>query len=230
MQDSSLSPNATEWFFLGQYEANTPSSVCINAPFKIGRRPDLDLCLECASVSGLHAEVTEEDGELWVLDCNSTNGTLVNSNRIFEKTRLTDGDTVQFGTAVFRLATSQTEDLDELQSAKPQSVDEGQEGEGKIERELKDADWLLEQPGHSYTVQVMSAISLDCAKRFVDDHSVSGQFAVYEKSGKNRPLYVVVLGVFEDRTRAKIKVAGLTDPTTTPRVRLLSSVHEEIEF
>lgn len=51
-------------------------------------------------VSQVHARAFERDGTLWVEDAGSTNGTLVNSNRIDQPVKLSKGDRVQVGETV----------------------------------------------------------------------------------------------------------------------------------
>lgn len=64
----------------------------------IGRDPSNDLVLPDAMVSRRHA-VVEFRGDRYTLrDCNSSNGSLVNGDRIVERT-LRDGDVVAIGTA-----------------------------------------------------------------------------------------------------------------------------------
>ncbi len=90
------------WYLIAKEpEAGIPPRIAITPPFRVGRREGFDLCLNCRNVSGLHAEFIEENGQLWVDDLNSTNGTFVNENRIRTKTFLQDGDTVQFGQSLF---------------------------------------------------------------------------------------------------------------------------------
>ena len=54
-------------------------------------------------VSTVHARTYERDGALWVEDVGSTNGTLVNSNRIDKPTRLRKGDRVQIGETILEV-------------------------------------------------------------------------------------------------------------------------------
>ena len=51
-------------------------------------------------VSQVHARAFDRDGTLWVEDAGSTNGTLVNGQRIAEPTKLRKGDKVQVGETV----------------------------------------------------------------------------------------------------------------------------------
>lgn len=51
-------------------------------------------------VSHVHARVYERDGEIWVEDLGSTNGTLVNGRPLTGAVRLRRGDRVQAGSTV----------------------------------------------------------------------------------------------------------------------------------
>ena len=92
----------------------------------------------------------------------------------------------------------------------------------------KDGQWLLNQPSHFYTVQVLSAISKERAQQHIARQAHPEQFAVYKKQGKTRMLYIVAHGIFEDRAAAKTASASLADESLSPWIRLLSSVHAEI--
>ena len=79
------------------------SKIPVEGDVKIGRDAGCELVLDCTKCSRLHARMETADGALWVEDQNSTNGTLVNNREITERTRLEDGDVVQFGDARFRV-------------------------------------------------------------------------------------------------------------------------------
>jgi uncharacterized RDD family membrane protein YckC len=64
----------------------------------IGRDPSNDLVLPDAMVSRRHAVVEWRGSQFFVRDCNSSNGSVVNGDRISEKL-LRDGDLVAIGTA-----------------------------------------------------------------------------------------------------------------------------------
>lgn len=75
-------------------------------PYKIGRDPDNDLCLEHDEyVSGHHAHIKYMDNNLFLYDLNSRNGTFVNGRKITGTScALQRGDTIKFGSAVFEIS------------------------------------------------------------------------------------------------------------------------------
>ena len=71
-------------------------------PFRIGRRPGLELVLPSHRVSKLHAEIFEQDGVLKIRDLQSRNGTFVNHRSVSES-EIADGDILHFGDFEFRI-------------------------------------------------------------------------------------------------------------------------------
>jgi hypothetical protein len=70
-----------------------------DSPLVIGRVPSADLCLDDEQVSWRHAQI-ERTGETFsVADLDSTNGTLVNGQRVSQSS-LRDGDRIQIGRTV----------------------------------------------------------------------------------------------------------------------------------
>jgi EAL domain-containing protein (putative c-di-GMP-specific phosphodiesterase class I) len=80
-------------------------------PFRIGRREDCQLRLSSDSISRYHAQIRLTDTGLWIKDCGSTNGTLVNYRQLMEEQPLKSGDVVHFANMEFRVA--QVDDVDE---------------------------------------------------------------------------------------------------------------------
>lgn len=83
-----INPNAP-----ARFEAPLSRSV-----LSIGRDPGNDLVLPDAMVSRRHAVVEYRSGQYALRDCNSSNGSLVNGDRVFEHV-LKDGDVVAIGSA-----------------------------------------------------------------------------------------------------------------------------------
>jgi len=76
-------------------------------PFRIGRRPGLELVLPSHCVSRVHAEISEHDGVLFIRDLDSRNGTFVNHVPISEA-EIAEGDIVHLGDFEFRIGRQTT--------------------------------------------------------------------------------------------------------------------------
>jgi serine phosphatase RsbU (regulator of sigma subunit) len=70
-------------------------------PVVIGRNPPADLVLEGTTVSRRHCRLEATDGQLWLSDLASTNGTFVNGTRAAEPVMLEDGANI--GVGAYRL-------------------------------------------------------------------------------------------------------------------------------
>ncbi len=65
----------------------------------IGREPRTAICIESSTVSRRHASIVVARNSVTILDHGSTNGTLVNGQRIERATPLADGDEICIGPA-----------------------------------------------------------------------------------------------------------------------------------
>ena len=72
-------------------------------PVLLGRSPEATLVLEDDYASGRHARIYPQDGEWWVEDLGSTNGTFLGRDRLTTPTRLEAGATLRIGTTVLEL-------------------------------------------------------------------------------------------------------------------------------
>jgi len=91
-----------------QEPGREPRQVPVSgAPIKIGRAPECDIVLRDSGVSRRHARLFARDGVLILTDLGSTNGTLVNGNRITE-VALGAGDRIQLGTSSLVIETAPT--------------------------------------------------------------------------------------------------------------------------
>jgi hypothetical protein len=70
----------------------------------VGRAPGCGVPIDYDTfASNLHARLFRLDGDLWVEDLGSTNGTWVNTERIAERTQIEKGDLLQVGGTVFEV-------------------------------------------------------------------------------------------------------------------------------
>jgi FHA domain/zinc-ribbon domain len=63
----------------------------------IGRSPDCDIFLDDVTVSRKHAVLLSKDGDLYIEDQGSLNGTFLNRKRIDAQAKLENGDELQIG-------------------------------------------------------------------------------------------------------------------------------------
>ena len=107
MNERRSSPKGLDTWYLEGYLENKRNRIWRTAirtlPFQVGRRSNCDLSLRSRSVSQNHAEIFERDGQIWVVDMGSTNGTFVNGTRIQEEHALVDGDILHFAEFEFHL-------------------------------------------------------------------------------------------------------------------------------
>ena len=96
----------TFWFLEGFVDDQRElwRTVVRTTPFAVGRSSRADLQLNSDAVSARHAEFFEHDGEIWLRDLGSTNGTYVNFERLSGEVRLDEGDVIHFANQEFRLA------------------------------------------------------------------------------------------------------------------------------
>jgi pSer/pThr/pTyr-binding forkhead associated (FHA) protein len=76
-------------------------------PVTLGRQVDNDVVLKDARVSRHHARITFEDGQYWIEDLNSANGTVLNGRARVQRQRLASGDTLSIGAAELTFLWSQ---------------------------------------------------------------------------------------------------------------------------
>ena len=77
-----------------KFEAAFIREIKLDKPsFTMGRKPDNDIVLDNAAVSGHHCKMYESGGTWFVEDLNSTNGTFVNGKKTL-KAGLKNGDTI----------------------------------------------------------------------------------------------------------------------------------------
>lgn len=85
-------------------EDHTGATYEIGAEATVGRAAGCGVPIDYDTfASNLHARLFRLDGDVWVEDLGSTNGTWVNTERILERTRIEKGDLLQVGGTVFEV-------------------------------------------------------------------------------------------------------------------------------
>ena len=83
----------------------------------IGRDPANDVVLEDVSVSGFHAVVLNDQGNVSITDLGSTNGTAINGQRIRERSELKAWSTLQLGSVELQVADTESRQPTRVQPA-----------------------------------------------------------------------------------------------------------------
>jgi pSer/pThr/pTyr-binding forkhead associated (FHA) protein len=79
----------------------------LRAVSSVGRDAGNDIVLNDEAASAKHAIVSFADGEWWLEDAGSTNGTVLNGSRIWDRERFHYGDEIAVGRIALRLERAQ---------------------------------------------------------------------------------------------------------------------------
>ena len=79
------------------------SVILVRTELTIGRREDNLIVLSEPFASGYHAKLYVKNNNLYIQELNSTNGVYVNEERIKDKVKLTAGDEIKIGSAIFKV-------------------------------------------------------------------------------------------------------------------------------
>jgi adenylate cyclase len=119
-------------------ESADGTRTIVQASCSIGRLPTNQIVLPEERVSRRHALVNaQEDGDFWLVDLGSGNGTYLNSRRLVQPTLLRDGDRIEIGSfaLIFRQPSKS--------SATPKPGSLGGEEEKTIQHIKSSNCWLL---------------------------------------------------------------------------------------
>lgn len=100
-----------EWFLQGIMDDKKTWEVKIDEfPFTLGRDKKCNITLTSAVISRIHTKINRHKGELFIEDCESTNGTLLNGRKINTECRLTEGDVIEVCGFKYKLVASTEEE------------------------------------------------------------------------------------------------------------------------
>lgn len=109
------------WFLEGYFgnDGATLLRMPLNIfPARVGRDPALALAIVRADISRLHAEYFQRDGQLFLRDLHSTNGTFVNLSQLHGESVLRHGDVLHFASHEMRLLEAPDSQEDELSTTR----------------------------------------------------------------------------------------------------------------
>lgn len=99
-----IKPEAEERKLYGNGKENR-KVICLNKlPLVIGKKEKVaDVVLQNASISRMHARITEDEGRIYLEDLNATNGTFKNGARLkpYEKVEILKEDEIKLGKLLF---------------------------------------------------------------------------------------------------------------------------------
>ena len=81
-------------------------------PATLGRGEEADVCVHDSWASRIHCRLVEQDGQLWVEDNNSSNGTSLNGKTSL-RTKVQSGDELTVGITTFRVLFSRLPHMEE---------------------------------------------------------------------------------------------------------------------
>lgn len=82
------------------------TKVAIVGPVVIGRTPGADIVIADEFISSQHARVVPQGTGAVLEDLGSTNGTVLNGQRISAPTLLDEGDEIELGTVILKVVSS----------------------------------------------------------------------------------------------------------------------------
>jgi two-component system cell cycle response regulator len=160
----------------------------INSQYIVGRDTEAGLVVSRSSVSRQHARLfVDDDGNWWVEDLNSTNGTFVNESRIRSQL-LNDSDQVRFGDAIYKFLSGSNIESAYHEAIHNMAIMDGMTGIHNkryfmefLEREIA----VASRHGHPLTLVMFD---VDHFKKINDSHGhLAGDAVLKDLSQRIRP-------------------------------------------
>ncbi|NVB82539.1 MAG: GGDEF domain-containing protein [Kofleriaceae bacterium] len=161
----------------------------VNSQYIVGRDSEAGFVVSRSSVSRQHARLfVDDDGDWWVEDLNSTNGTFVNENRITRSQQLSDSDQVRFGDAIYKFLAGSNIESAYHEAIHNMAIQDGMTGIHNkrffmefLEREIA----VASRHGHPLTLVMFD---VDHFKKVNDTHGhLAGDAVLKDLAGRIRP-------------------------------------------
>ena len=160
----------------------------VESQYIVGRDSEAGFVVSRSSVSRQHARLyVDDDGNWWVEDLNSTNGTFVNESRIHAQ-QLTDSDQVRFGDAIYKFLSGSNIESAYHEAIHNMAIQDGMTGIHNkrfflefLEREIA----VASRHGHPLTLVMFD---VDHFKKVNDSHGhLAGDAVLKDLAGRIRP-------------------------------------------
>jgi diguanylate cyclase (GGDEF)-like protein len=83
---------------------------------RLGRGSSCEIVVDLENVSRLHCSVVLRAGAAWLRDESSTNGTWLNNSEIKQETKLSSGDLIKIGSAIFKFLGAEMGELGSIEA------------------------------------------------------------------------------------------------------------------
>jgi adenylate cyclase len=107
---------------LAWLETDRRGLIPVEGVCTFGRTAGNTVVLPTPKISRRHAMIHEQDGEFWIVDLGSTNGVIVNGERITHPAQLRDGDKIQMPSARFIFRKAEAESAQKTKLLAPAST------------------------------------------------------------------------------------------------------------
>lgn len=101
--DATMNVNNSGEVILTSIADGMEKRAVISSPVRIGRGPNNEIVIDDSLVSERHCVITAENGNAYIEDLNSTNGTILNGMIITNKTLIRNNDVIRIGSRDFRI-------------------------------------------------------------------------------------------------------------------------------
>jgi pSer/pThr/pTyr-binding forkhead associated (FHA) protein len=225
-------------FISGKYQGGE-FPLRMNREIIIGRSSDLDMVLVEDMVSRRHAKISSTEGEVYIQDMGSTNGTFVNGEKIAGRALLHEGARIRVGTSIIKVVAvegqlanqSEAEARRRLEAGAQRQATSGRPMSGVIEEiPLPDLLQLLSTSRKSGVLTVNNGVSVGKiylrkgALYFAtinDDFAVSPQKSIYR-------MLTWLTGTFELEPSVELQVMEEVQEST--EALLMEGVRQLDEF
>lgn len=101
-----------------------PQTIAIDGDLLIGRHQTADIQLHSPDISRRHAGLSVQDGQLIVIDLQSSNGTFVNGQRIENDVVVQENDMIRFAHIEYQVQKNDTEVIEKTEPTVAQQMSE----------------------------------------------------------------------------------------------------------